>query len=99
VQKLVNAYVATLKWMAAHSATEIADQMPPDYYAGVGKAAYISALQNEKGIYNPTGMMPKDGPATILSVLSAFNPKVQGKSIDLTKTFTNEFVQKATPLS
>ena len=99
VQKLVNAYVATLKWIAAHSATEIADQMPPDYYAGVGKAAYISALQNEKGIYNPTGMMPADGPATILSVLSAFNPKVQGKSIDLTKTFTNEFVQKATPLS
>jgi NitT/TauT family transport system substrate-binding protein len=43
--------------------------------------------------------MPADGPPTILSVLSAFNPKVQGKTIDLTKTFTNEFVQQATPLS
>jgi NitT/TauT family transport system substrate-binding protein len=99
VQKLVNAYVATLKWIAGHTATEIADQMPPDYYAGVGKAAYISALDKEKGIYNPTGVMPADGPPTCLAVLSAFNPKVQGKTIDLAKTFTNEFVQKATPLS
>ena len=99
VQKLVNAYVATLKWIQAHTAAQIADQMPPDYYAGVGKAAYISALQNEKGIYNPTGLMPADGPATCLAVLSAFNPTVQGKSIDITKTFTNDFVQKATPLS
>jgi NitT/TauT family transport system substrate-binding protein len=99
VQKLVNAYVATLKWIQDHTAAQIADQMPPDYYAGVGKAAYISALQSEKGIYNPTGMMPVDGPATCLAVLSAFNPTVQGKSIDITKTFTNEFVQKATPLS
>ena len=33
---------------------QVADQMPPDYYAGVGKAAYVSALNSEKGIYNPT---------------------------------------------
>ena len=99
VQKLVNAYVATLKWIQGHSAAEIADQMPPDYYAGVGKAAYVSALESEKGIFNPTGLMPADGPATCLAVLSAFNPKVQGKSIDITRTFTNEFVQKATPLT
>ena len=99
VQKLVDAYVATLKWIQGHTATQIANQMPPDYYAGVGKAAYISALQSEKGIYNPTGMMPADGPATCLAVLAAFNPTVQGKSIDIAETFTNEFVQKATPLS
>jgi NitT/TauT family transport system substrate-binding protein len=99
VQKLVNAYVATLKWIQSHSASQIADQMPADYYAGVGKAAYISALASEKGIYNPTGLMPADGPTTCLAVLSAFNPTVQGKSIDIAKTFTNEFVQKATPLS
>lgn len=99
VQKLVNAYVATLKWIQAHSAAEIADQMPPDYYAGVGKAAYVAALDSEKGIYNPTGLMPEDGPKTCLAVLSAFNPKVQGKSIDLARTYTNEFVQNATPLS
>jgi NitT/TauT family transport system substrate-binding protein len=98
VQKLVNAYVATLTWIQDHSAAQIADKMPADYYKGVGKDAYVAALNSEKGIFNPTGLMPADGPQTCLSVLSEFNPKVQGRSIDLAKTFTNEFVQAATPL-
>jgi NitT/TauT family transport system substrate-binding protein len=99
VQKLVNAYVATLKWIQSHTGAQIADVVPPDYYAGVGKAAYAAALDSQKGIYNPTGIMPPDGPQTCLAVLSAFNPNVKGKTIDLTKTFTNEFVTAATALS
>jgi NitT/TauT family transport system substrate-binding protein len=95
VQKLVNAYVKTLKWIQAHTAAQITDQMPADYYAGVGKDAYIQALTNEKGIYNPTGVMPPNGPQTDLSVLSAFNPDVKGKNIDLSKTYTDQFVQAA----
>jgi NitT/TauT family transport system substrate-binding protein len=99
VQKLVNAYVSTLKWIQSHSGAEIADKMPPDYYAGVGKDAYAKALDSEKGIFNPTGMMPADGPTTCLAVLSAFNPNVKGKTIDLTKTYTNDFVSAAQPVS
>jgi len=95
VQKLVGAYVKTLKWIQAHTAAEITDQMPADYYSGVGKAAYVSALDSEKGIYNPTGIMPPNGPPTNLRVLSAFNPDVKGKTIDLTKTYTDQFVQAA----
>jgi NitT/TauT family transport system substrate-binding protein len=94
VQKLVNAYVATLKWIQSHTATQIADKMPADYYAGVGKAAYIKALAAEKGIYNPTGIMPPNGPPN-LKVLSLFNKDVQGKTIDLTATYTDEFVKAA----
>jgi NitT/TauT family transport system substrate-binding protein len=99
VQKLVNAYVSTLKWIQGHTGDQIAAMMPPDYYAGVGKAAYAKALDSEKGIFNPTGIMPQDGPKTALAVLSAFNPAVKGKTIDLTKTYTDEFVQAATPVS
>jgi NitT/TauT family transport system substrate-binding protein len=99
VQKLVNAFAKTQQWIAGHSAAEITEKMPADYYAGVGKDAYAQALDSEKGIFNPTGIMPTDGPKTCLAVLSAFNPAVKGKTIDLTKTYTNEFVQAATPLS
>jgi NitT/TauT family transport system substrate-binding protein len=99
VQKLVNAYVATLGWIHSHTAAEIADKMPADYYSAVGKDAYAKALDSEKGIFNPTGIMPSDGPQTCLAVLSAFNPNVKGKTIDLSKTFTDEFVKAATPLS
>lgn len=99
VQKLVNAYVSTLKWIQDHTAAQIADKMPASYYKGVGKDAYVAALNSEKGIFNPTGLMPADGPKTCLEVLSEFNPKVQGKSIDLSKTFTDEFVKAARPVS
>src|SRR5438270_10657450 len=40
-QRLVNAYVKTLKWMSSHSADEIAAKMPPDYLAG-NKDLYVS---------------------------------------------------------
>jgi NitT/TauT family transport system substrate-binding protein len=95
VQKLVNAYVKTLKWIQAHTAAQITDKMPADYYAGIGKAAYVAALNSEKGMYNPTGLMPQTGPATCLGVLSSFNPAVQGKKIDLAKTYTDRFAQAA----
>jgi NitT/TauT family transport system substrate-binding protein len=94
VQKLVNAYVLTLKYIQDHSAAEIADKMPADYYAGVGKDAYVAALDSEKGIYNPTGLMPPDGPKTCLAVLQP-NPSVTGTDIDLSKTYTDQFVQAA----
>ncbi|MCW2553753.1 MAG: transporter substrate-binding protein [Mycobacterium sp.] len=93
VQKLVNAYVKTLQWIQGHSAAEIADKMPADYYVGVGKPAYVAALDSEKGIYNPTGIMPPSGPPTNLQVLAAFNKDVMGKTIDLSKTYTDKFVQ------
>jgi NitT/TauT family transport system substrate-binding protein len=99
VQKLVDAYVTTLKWIQTHSPEEITAQMPPDYYKGVGKDAYTAALKSEMGIFNPTGIMPADGPPTCLAVLTAFNDKVKGKTIDLAKTYTDEFVKAATPVS
>ncbi|WP_405889124.1 ABC transporter substrate-binding protein [Streptomyces sp. NBC_01136] len=95
VQKLVNVYVETLKWIQSHSAAEIADKMPTDYYAGVGKDVYTKALQNEKGMYSPDGLMPADGPKTVYKVLSAFDPTVKGHTVDLSKTYTNDFVNKA----
>ncbi|MEV4560979.1 ABC transporter substrate-binding protein [Kitasatospora sp. NPDC049285] len=95
VQKLVNAFVQTLKWINTHSAAEITDKMPADYYSAVGKDVYTKALENEKGIYSPDGLMPADGPQTVLGVLSAFDPTVKGHTVDVSRTFTNEYVQKA----
>ncbi|MFE4993633.1 ABC transporter substrate-binding protein [Streptomyces mirabilis] len=95
VQKLVDVYIETLKWIQAHSAAEIAEKMPAAYYAGVGKAVSTEALQNEKGMYSPDGLMPADGPETVYKVLSAFDPTVEGHTVDLSKTYTNDFVNKA----
>jgi NitT/TauT family transport system substrate-binding protein len=94
VQKLVNAYVKTLKWISTHTAEEIADKMPPDYYAG-NKTLYVTALQNQLAIFSPDGKMPDGAPQFVLNTENLTNTAVQGKSIDLSKTFTNEFVNNA----
>lgn len=93
-QKLANAYVKTLKWIASHSGAEIADKMPADYYTGIGKDAYAKALDAGKGMFTTDGVMPPDGPPTVLTVLNAFDTTVQGKTVDLAKTYTSDFVKK-----
>lgn len=94
VQRLVNAYVKTLKWVNTHSAEEITDKMPPDFYAA-DKAAYISALKDGKAMFSPDGKMPKGGPEFVLNVQQQFNENVKDKKIDLSKTYTTEFADKA----
>jgi len=94
VQKLANAFVKTLRWIHTHTAVEIAAQMPKDYQVG-DPELYLKALDTSLGMYTVDGVMPKDGLATVLAVLSAFNPHVKGKTIDLSLTFTTEFVDKA----
>ena len=94
VQRVVNAYVKTLKWMSAHSAADIADKMPPDYYAG-DKAGYVSALDAQKTTFIPDGKMPASGPQTVLDIELKYVPDMKGKTVDLSKTYTNEFVDKA----
>jgi len=94
VQKLVNAYVKTMKYIHDHSAEEIAAQMPKDYMVG-DPEGYVKALAAGKEMYTPDGLMPEDGPKTVLAVLSTFSKSVKGKTIDLSKTYTTEFVKAA----
>src|SRR5438105_1668620 len=93
VQKLANAFVKTLRYINTHSAAEIAEKMPKDFYVG-DKEGYIKALADGKGMFTADGVMPKGGPETVLSVLGAFSKNVKGKNVDLSKTFTTEFVAK-----
>ncbi|MFC8344181.1 ABC transporter substrate-binding protein [Streptomyces sp. NPDC057280] len=95
VQKMVNAFVKTLKWMSTHSASEIADKMPADYSQG-NKVLYASAIESTLPMFTDDGVMPKNGPETVEKVLKAFNPAVQKADVDLDKTYTTEFVDKVT---
>jgi len=97
VQKLANALVKTLKFIAAHSGAEIAAKMPADY-AGNNKALYEKAVGDTKSMFNSDGKMPSAGAENVLNVLSQFSPNVKGKkdSVRLTETYTTEFVDQAT---
>jgi len=93
-QKLANVFVKTLKWINTHSGAEIAAKMPHDYYAG-NEAQYIKAMDAGKAMFTADGLMPEDGPATVLKVLTTFSPTMKGKTVDVSQTFTTAFVKKA----
>ncbi|MFZ6758302.1 ABC transporter substrate-binding protein [Undibacterium sp. Ji50W] len=92
-QKLVNAFVKTLRFINTHSASEITDKMPKSFYVG-DRDSYVKALDGGKGMFTADGMMPIGGPETVLAVLSGYSKNLKGKKIDLSKTFTTEFVKK-----
>jgi NitT/TauT family transport system substrate-binding protein len=93
-QALTNAIVATLKWIHSHTPEEIADKMPPEL-VGKDKAAYVAALKNTLPMYSNDGRMDPKGAEAVLAVFSQSSPEVKNAHIDLSKTYTNAFVEKA----
>lgn len=96
VQKVVNAFVKTMKWIDTHEAADIAAKMPADY-AGPDMALYVKSIKDSSPMFTADGVMPAGGPQTVLDVLGTFSEVVKSKkdSIDLTKTYTTEFATKA----
>jgi len=94
VQGMTNAIVATLKWIHSHTPEEIADKMPAEF-VGKDKALYVTALKNTLPMYSDTGLMDPKGAAAVLAVFSQSSPAVAKANIDLSKTYTNKYVEAA----
>ncbi|GJH31533.1 ABC transporter substrate-binding protein [Paraburkholderia hospita] len=93
-QALTNAMVRALKWLQTATGTELINTVPESYLLG-DRALYLDSWQHVKEAMSPDGLMPADGPATSLKTLQAFDETIKGKPIDLSKTWTNDFVKKA----
>ena len=94
VQGMTNAIVATLKWIHSHTPEEVADKMPPQY-VGKDKALYVAALKATLSMYSETGRMDPKGAEAVLAVFSQSVPAIKNAKIDLSKTYTNKFVDAA----
>jgi NitT/TauT family transport system substrate-binding protein len=94
VQAVVTAFVRALKWMAAHSAEDIAKAMPEEYALG-NRDIYVRALVASRAMYSPDGRFVPGAAETAHQVLKVFDPSVAGVTIDLTRTYTGAFVDKA----
>jgi NitT/TauT family transport system substrate-binding protein len=92
VQRTVSAFAKTLQYLQANTSAVVADHMPEDYYVG-DKPLYLAALAASMNMFNPTGLMPPDGPPTVLHVLASFNSELDPSKIDLGKTYTDEFLK------
>jgi len=93
-QKLTNAIIATLKWIHSHTPEEIMTKMP-DELVGPDKALYLAALKNTIPMYSQNGMMDPKGAQAVLAVFSQSVPEIAKANIDLSKTYTNRFVEAA----
>lgn len=94
VQAMTNAIISTLKWIHSHTPEEIADKMPAEY-VGKDKALYIAALKNTMAMYSETGRMDPKGAEAVLAVFSQSSPEIAKANIDLSKTYTNTYVDAA----
>jgi NitT/TauT family transport system substrate-binding protein len=93
-QMLTNAMLATLKWIHSHTPEEIMAKMPEEY-VGADKTLYLAALKNTIPMYSDTGKMDPKGAEAVLAVFSQSSPDIAKANIDVTKTYTNKFVEQA----
>jgi sulfonate transport system substrate-binding protein len=94
VQKVVDAFVRGLKWIAGRSAEDIATLMPEEYALG-NRPIYVKALAVSKPMYSPNGRFVPGAAETAYAVLKVFDPAVAQAKVDLSKTHTDTFVSKA----
>ena len=93
-QALTNAMVRALKWLQQAGPSDIVRVVPENFLLG-DRALYLEAFMKVREALSPDGSFPEAGPKTALRTLQVFDPKLAGVPIDLSKTFTNEFVKKA----
>jgi NitT/TauT family transport system substrate-binding protein len=96
VRRIAGAFVKALRYIQTHNAGEIADRMPAGFYGG-DRRLYVKAVEDGKSMFTADGVMPEEGPATVLKVLSASDRSLRGKSINLANTFTTRFVAPGGP--
>jgi NitT/TauT family transport system substrate-binding protein len=94
VQGMTNAIVNTLKWIHSHTPEEIADKMPAEY-VGKDKALYVAALKNTLPMYSINGKMDPKGAEAVLAVFAQSSEAHRTTKIDLSKTYTNKYVEAA----
>lgn len=94
VQALVNAMVRADKWIQRAGPEGVASAVPESYLLGDPAVYKLSVKRSLEGL-SPDGKMPADGPQTALKALHSFKPDFDPAKIDLGKTWTSRFVDKA----
>jgi NitT/TauT family transport system substrate-binding protein len=94
VQRLVNAFVKTLRWIDEKPAEEIVDAIPAASKVD-DRALNLEVITASKRMFSKTGLFKPGALEVPLAVLASYDEKIAGAKIDLAKTFTNRFVEAA----
>lgn len=89
---LADSIMCALEFIETHSAEEIAAEMPPQY-AGDEPELYTTSIEALKDAYNPEGTIDEQGAEAVRDVLAESTPEIADADVDVSTTFTNEFVE------
>jgi NitT/TauT family transport system substrate-binding protein len=93
-QRLVNAFMKSLKWLQTAQPDDVAEAVPPEYHLG-DKSLYIKAVQNSLESYSRTGIVPPDGMASVMDMLKQLDPELKDAKIAVGANFDGRFVRNA----
>ena len=90
-RRLVRAVQSAMQWMRTHSAEEIRARIPeslriPDH------EAELQAIRQAKDTLSRDGSIAPDAAETVRRYVAVYNDKVRNTRLDLSHTYTNEFV-------
>jgi NitT/TauT family transport system substrate-binding protein len=90
--RLAHALSATLKWMRSHSPEEIREKMPSALRIE-DAAIELEGVRSLKNMLSEDGLFTAGGPILVQKVLATSMESVRSAKVDLTKTYTNEFLK------
>lgn len=96
VQKMANAMVKALNYIATHSASEIAAILPPDV-TGNDKALFIDALEHDISMFSKDGIATDDGVKNVVETSKALGRTLPDQQINFGALYTNAFVNARHP--
>lgn len=91
-QALARAMERSLKWLQTAGPGDLMKLVPDEYLLG-DRALYLAAFNNLRESFSPDGQMPENGPQTAFRLLADVDPALKLKRIDLSRTYTHEFLQ------
>ncbi len=93
-QRVVNAFVKSLKWIHNASADEVADTVPEEYLLG-DRALYKTGFEKSRAMYSQKGLIAEDGFKSLFEMLKTLDPELAGANITFAQTFDPRFVEAA----
>jgi NitT/TauT family transport system substrate-binding protein len=91
-RRAARALQRTLTWIATHSPEEVYEATPRRYRTE-NKDAELEALRIAKASFSRDGIMPAEGAEAVRKALAFTLESVRKAQIDLSQTYTNEFVE------
>ncbi len=92
-RRVARAVQRLLDWLQSHSTEEIHNRLPASYRTD-DRNGDIASLEAMKSIWSKNGVMPADGLENVRKVSSLTQEKIRNAQIDLSKTYTNDFVSE-----